>query len=243
MGHDVAKPRRRTRWAAPAVVALGGLPPRAHMKRGCRTPPGSPTTPFAWSAAGELQPGRPWCLLNIGAGHYGLPVDLRSGSPERTEPTPLLNHETSDHLLSLVDSQVRPGPQEQCVAWGGVKQGLFLCRVWPNIARRSGGGALGDRAVVGSLGRACLSQEYVAPAEAGASPWRPRRAPHEGASLRWHDVLDERARRAVARAVASSTCRRRLPSLDRLSPGSPRSRGRSRPRPGRRGAGGRPVRR
>lgn len=29
---------------------------------------------------------------------------LRSASPERTEPTPLLNHETSDHLLSLVDN-------------------------------------------------------------------------------------------------------------------------------------------
>ena len=30
---------------------------------------------------------------------------VRSASPERTEPTPLLNHETSDHLLSLVDNE------------------------------------------------------------------------------------------------------------------------------------------
>jgi hypothetical protein len=30
---------------------------------------------------------------------------IRSASPERTEPNSLLNHETSDHLLSLVDSQ------------------------------------------------------------------------------------------------------------------------------------------
>jgi hypothetical protein len=30
---------------------------------------------------------------------------LRLSSPERAEPTPLLNHETSDHLLSLVEDK------------------------------------------------------------------------------------------------------------------------------------------
>ena len=30
----------------------------------------------------------------------------RLSSPERAEPTPLLNHETSDHLLSLVDGEI-----------------------------------------------------------------------------------------------------------------------------------------
>ena len=31
-------------------------------------------------------------------------LQLSGASPERTEPTPLLNHETSDHLLSLVET-------------------------------------------------------------------------------------------------------------------------------------------
>jgi len=40
---------------------------------------------------------------------------VRSASPERTEPTPLLNHETSDHLLSLVDNERGPRePHGQC---------------------------------------------------------------------------------------------------------------------------------
>src|SRR3546814_4397345 len=32
------------------------------------------------------------------------PAEFSGASPERTEPTPLLNHETSDHLLSLVEA-------------------------------------------------------------------------------------------------------------------------------------------
>ncbi len=40
---------------------------------------------------------------------------VRSASPERTEPTPLLNHETSDHLLSLVDNERGSRePHDQC---------------------------------------------------------------------------------------------------------------------------------
>jgi hypothetical protein len=31
---------------------------------------------------------------------------ISGASPERTEPTSLLNHETSDHLLSLVEEPV-----------------------------------------------------------------------------------------------------------------------------------------
>ena len=36
-----------------------------------------------------------------------MPSDISSASPERTEPNSLLNHETSDHLLSLVE-KTRP---------------------------------------------------------------------------------------------------------------------------------------
>jgi hypothetical protein len=52
-------------------------------------PPGlSPTTLPTWSAAGCSSPEDP--------------KELSPSSPERAEPTSLLNHETSDHLLSLV---------------------------------------------------------------------------------------------------------------------------------------------
>ena len=91
------------------------------MKRGCRAPRGDPTTSFAWSAAGELQPGRPWASHHptapLTGGGY-LPArgrDVSGEPPERTEPTPLLNHETSDHLLSLVDCQRDPiEPHQPC---------------------------------------------------------------------------------------------------------------------------------
>ncbi len=36
--------------------------------------------------------------------------EISGSSPERTEPTPLLNHETSDHLLSLVEAKMRVEP-------------------------------------------------------------------------------------------------------------------------------------
>src|ERR1700761_5311832 len=92
------------------------------MKRACRGAyPGKLQT---WSAAGELQPGRPCCRFSsnrraLSGGEY-LPLVRRtegfrpqarfSGAPpERTEPTPLLNHETSDHLLSPVETT--------CPAW------------------------------------------------------------------------------------------------------------------------------
>ncbi len=69
-----------------------------------------PDNPQTWSAAGELQPGKP---CNYQSKHRTVAgqtpsaaASIRSARPERTEPTPLLNHETSDHLLSLVDCQV-----------------------------------------------------------------------------------------------------------------------------------------
>lgn len=51
---------------------------------------------------------------------------LSGASPERTEPTPLLNHETSDHLLSLVEN-VRAclAREEECESSRAAIQALF----------------------------------------------------------------------------------------------------------------------
>ena len=38
---------------------------------------------------------------------------VRRAPPERTGPTSLLNHETSDHLLSLVEAHVPSGTTER----------------------------------------------------------------------------------------------------------------------------------
>jgi len=75
------------------------------MKRGCRVR--RPGNLLTWSAAGCSSPGdhanrsfdrRQRCLgENTPRRH---PDKASGASPERTEPTPLLNHETSDHLLS-----------------------------------------------------------------------------------------------------------------------------------------------
>src|SRR5437660_1668698 len=90
-------------------------PPK--MKEAAGASPDDPATSDMVSGR-KLQPGRPCGPLCFGlapliGGGY-LPRALRSegfrsrpqlsgASPERTEPTPLLNHETSDHLLSLVE--------------------------------------------------------------------------------------------------------------------------------------------
>ena len=84
------------------------------MKRGCRGASLRPDNLLTWSAAGELQPGGPCvpphpvsCTLIEGRYLPHMPSDISSASPERTEPNSLLNHETSDHLLSLVE-KTRP---------------------------------------------------------------------------------------------------------------------------------------
>jgi hypothetical protein len=52
----------------------------------------SPGGPSTWSAAGSAGPGDPWRTV-------------RPAAPEQTEPTPTLNHETTDHLLSLIEDK------------------------------------------------------------------------------------------------------------------------------------------
>ena len=84
------------------------------MKRGCRGASLRPGNLQTWSAAGELQPGGP-CVpphpvthaLTGGGYPPRMSSDISGASPERTEPNSLLNHETSDHLLSLVE-KTRP---------------------------------------------------------------------------------------------------------------------------------------
>jgi hypothetical protein len=58
---------------------------------------------------------RPTALQTWSAAGSSSPEDLEKlslSSPERAEPTSLLNHETSDHLLSLVDSLCRMNHRE-----------------------------------------------------------------------------------------------------------------------------------
>ena len=88
-----------------------GKPTTPEMKRGCRGVSRRPDNLLTWSAAGELQPGGPCvpphpvpCALIGGRYLPHMPSDISSASPERTEPNSLLNHETSDHLLSLVET-------------------------------------------------------------------------------------------------------------------------------------------
>ncbi len=48
------------------------------------------------------------CLLALIVSVEGIDAkaSLSGAFPEWTEPTPMLNHETSDHLLSLVEARV-----------------------------------------------------------------------------------------------------------------------------------------
>src|SRR3546814_3984079 len=76
-----------------------------------RSTPSGARQPLAWSAAGSSSPGDHasryfcGCLRWLGEDTpRAHPAEFSGASPERTEPTPLLNHETSDHLLSLVEA-------------------------------------------------------------------------------------------------------------------------------------------
>jgi hypothetical protein len=93
-------PPRREDFAIAASHVLfcpaqSGSGPKRFRNRGdCMQVKGSRRTtrqpPSTWSATGRSSP-------------EGLGWLVRPAPPKRTEPTSLLNHETSDHLLSLLD--------------------------------------------------------------------------------------------------------------------------------------------
>lgn len=58
-------------------------------------------------------------------GFHRMQSELSGASPERTEPTPLLNHETSDHLLSLVKTLYPAWIQGDFESSGFAEQVLF----------------------------------------------------------------------------------------------------------------------
>ena len=114
------------------------------MKRGCRGASLRPGNLQTWSAAGELQPGGP-CVpphpvthaLTGGGYPPRMSSDISGASPERTEPNSLLNHETSDHLLSLVE-KTRPSLTATAMCAGcSVDTSLVLQKISRNPQRLS----------------------------------------------------------------------------------------------------------
>ena len=122
-----------------------GKPTTPEMKRGCRGVSRRPDNLLTWSAAGELQPGGPCvpphpvpCALIGGRYLPHMPSDISSASPERTEPNSLLNHETSDHLLSLVE-KTRPSLTATAMCAGcSVDTSLVLQKISRNPQRLCG---------------------------------------------------------------------------------------------------------
>jgi hypothetical protein len=121
----VGRVRGTTRWPGQGGSARRRrLPPCArYEKRLPSIPPGYARQPLNMvsgrraPARETMRPLQPLPASLIGGGYPPMQAvsGLRSRSPERTEPTPLLNHETSDHLLSLVIAMCRgPPPRHQC---------------------------------------------------------------------------------------------------------------------------------
>jgi len=95
---DILSPKMKE--AAGAHQGPGDL---RHGQRSERSNPGDHAGRCAdgWRAlfGGEYLP------LALRTEDFRPRLQLSGASPERTEPTPLLNHETSDHLLSQVEER------------------------------------------------------------------------------------------------------------------------------------------
>ena len=110
----------------PAPYRRGGCARSGpYMKRGCRSSPDEPTTPQHGQRPECSSPGDHAIIRSSRRPRRWMGEDtprragrIRCASPERTEPNSLLNHETSDHLLSLVYSQCDDhSPHPECGRW------------------------------------------------------------------------------------------------------------------------------